>query len=151
MAHEIPLSILTFERKDGTTGQLDLHDTESLHDVEGSVKETNIAANAVNTAKIADQAVTTAKLANKAVTTATIADGAVGKEQLSPEVNEAWDSICQGADVSFDVQPNDLTRIIAQRLGATAIIGLITAGPQAGRIYTSYKNNPDDQWHERYI
>lgn len=68
MAHETPLSNIVFQRPDGTTGELSVHDTESLHNDVASVKESNIANGAVVAEKIADGAITSSKIEDGAIT-----------------------------------------------------------------------------------
>ena len=89
MSHETPLSIVAFQKPDGTAGELDLHDRESIHNVDSSVKESNIAAGAVTSGKLAAGAVTAEKLADDAVTTEAIADGAVTEDKLSQEFRDS--------------------------------------------------------------
>lgn len=85
MSHETPLSNIVFQKPDGSTGELDIHDAQALHDVEGSVDSSNLAEHSVHEDDIAPGAVTSDK----------IADGAVGRDQLDPEFVESWDSLSQ--------------------------------------------------------
>lgn len=93
--HDAPFAHVAYQQPDGTTGVMDNHDAEALHDEPGAVKETHIADGAVTNGKIAAGAVSSAELADGAVTAQTIADGAVGRDQLDPEIVESWDSVFQ--------------------------------------------------------
>lgn len=97
MAHETPLSVIAFQKTDGSTGELSIHDIEAIHDVEGSVNTTNLANGAVHTEDISSQAVTSDKLANNAVNTINVVDHAITKNKLSTDITEEWDS------ASFDI------------------------------------------------
>lgn len=95
--HNAPITHIAFQRADGTTGVLDIHDESSMHDAPDVVKAENITDGAVGNGKIAPKSVTEAELADGSVTTAVIADGAVTIGKLSPEMQESWDSISQNA------------------------------------------------------
>ncbi len=66
-AHDAPLSRLVFLRADGSTGTLDLHDDNALHDEDEVIKAKHLAAHAVTNGKIAPGAVTDNELAGHAV------------------------------------------------------------------------------------
>ena len=84
MAHDANLlSKLVFQRTDGSTGTLELHDDDSMHEGDGIIK----------TSLLANGAVTTIKLDDEAVTEEKVADGAITKEKLSEEMQKDWDSI----------------------------------------------------------
>ena len=96
--HNAPITHIAFQRADGTTGVLDIHDESSMHDAPDVVKAENITDGAVGNGKIAPKSVTEAELADGSVTTAVIADGAVTIGKLSPEMQESWDSISQNQE-----------------------------------------------------
>lgn len=86
MAHETPLSSIVFQKPNGETGELELHDSESLHGIsDGSITADKIAADAITSEKIADGAVNMEH----------IADGSISEDKLSRELKEAWDSQSQ--------------------------------------------------------
>lgn len=85
MSHEMQLSNISFQNPDGFFGDLSIHDEESIHNEDESVKTENLEDGAVTTSKLSDGAVTQEKLA----------DGAVTKEALSEELQESWDSLLQ--------------------------------------------------------
>lgn len=89
MSHEMPLSTIVFQKPNGETGELNVHDTDAIHNEEGSVTSTNLAASAVHTEDIASQAVTSDKLADNAVQTANIENGAVTEDKLSQEFRDS--------------------------------------------------------------
>ncbi len=80
--HNAPFSHIAYQLPDGTTGVLDNHDAQALHDEAGSVDAKNLASGSVTNGKIAAGAVTEVELA----------DGAVTQEKLAEDV---WDSIFQ--------------------------------------------------------
>jgi len=80
--HNAPFSHIAYQLPDGTTGVLDNHDAQALHDEAGSVDAKNLASGSVTNGKIAAGAVTEVELA----------DGAVTQEKLAEDV---WDSISQ--------------------------------------------------------
>lgn len=51
----------------------------------------------------------------------------------------------------MSAKPNDIARIDISAGGMTGVIGLITTGPNAGKLYVSYRNSESDAWHERFI
>lgn len=62
MAHDYPLSHLSFQLADGSTNILDVHDADSFHDGPNLISEKNLAEGAVTNVKIAAGAVTEEKL-----------------------------------------------------------------------------------------
>lgn len=114
--HNAPITHIAFQRADGTTGVLDIHDESSMHDAPDVVKAENITDGAVGNGKIAPKSVTEAELADGSVTTAVIADGAVTIGKLSPEMQESWDSISQGSQIAYEdviIQVNPVTNVNA--------------------------------------
>ena len=93
--HNAPFSHIAYQHPDGTTGVLDNHDAEAIHDGTATVKAQNLEDGSVTNGKLAPKSVTEAELADGSVTAAVIADGAVAKEKLSPEMQESWDSLSQ--------------------------------------------------------
>lgn len=107
-AHDAPLSRLVFLRADGSTGTLDLHDDNALHDEDEVIRAKHLAAHAVTNGKIAPGAVTDNELAGHAV------DRRHLSEELDTELanlKKSCDSIAQSTiayeDVSFNV---DMTK-----------------------------------------
>lgn len=125
MTHTTPLSTIVFQKPDGTSGELDVHDNEAIHDEASSVKETNIANGAVTTDKIANNAVTTTKIANGAVDTINVADGAITKDKLDNEITEYWDSQSQTKILWSGTSANtDTIRIDVPGINGYKIIGI---------------------------
>lgn len=85
MSHETPLTTVVFQKPDGTTGELDIHDGEAIHDVENSVDASNITPGSVTNDKLSDDAVDSVNIVN----------GAVTKDKLSEGLQEDWDSLSQ--------------------------------------------------------
>ena len=101
MSHETPLSTIVFQKTDGSTGELAIHDTDAIHNETGSVNSDNIATGAVKTEDIASQAVTSDKLANNAVNTVNIVDHAITKDKIAKDITDAWDSASE--DISSKI------------------------------------------------
>ncbi len=87
--HNAPFSHIAYQLPDGTTGVLDNHDAQALHDEAGSVDAKNLASGSVTNGKIAAGAVTEVELA----------DGAVTQEKLAEDV---WDSISQQTRIAYE-------------------------------------------------
>ena len=56
-----------------------------------------------------------------------------------------------GSSLDVSATPNDIARIDISGGGAAGVIGLVIGGPNAGKLYVSYRNSENDTWHERYI
>lgn len=100
--HNAPFSHIAYQHPDGTTGVLDNHDAEAIHDGTATVKAQNLEDGSVTNGKLAPKSVTEAELADGSVTAAVIADGAVAKEKLSPEMQESWDSLSQRTKIAYE-------------------------------------------------
>ncbi len=96
MAHnDAVISKMVFQKPDGVTGSLEVHDGDALHGIDGVVTTDLIADKAVTNGKIAEDAVTSAEIAEGAVGTGEIADGVITVDKFSPELKEVWDSKSQ--------------------------------------------------------
>lgn len=133
MTHSAPFSHIAYQLPDGTTGVLNNHDADALHDAAGSVDDENLATGAVTNGKIAAGVVTDAELAANAVTEAKIADGAVTSDKLSEDV---WDSISQleARVTAIENSPAYVKRAWANA-GSTAINVQLGEGTQNGNGY----------------
>lgn len=83
--HNAPFAHIAYQHPDGTTGVLDNHDAEAIHDDAATVKTENLE----------DGSVTNGKIAPDAVTGVELAHASVSKEHLSPEMQASWDSLSQ--------------------------------------------------------
>lgn len=81
--HNAPFAHIAYQHPDGTTGVLDNHDAEAIHDDAATVKTENLEDGSVTNGKIAPDAVTGVELAAESVS----------KEHLSPEMLASWDSL----------------------------------------------------------
>lgn len=144
MSHEMPLSTIVFQKPNGETGELNVHDTDAIHNEEGSVTSTNLAASAVHTEDIASQAVTSDKLADNSVQTANIENGAVTEDKLSQEFR---DSISQylytvrGHNVTFTNIPGNSYQ--TQKLNCTETEGFVPVAIAGYQLQQSNMNIVD--------
>ena len=56
-----------------------------------------------------------------------------------------------GSSLDVSAKPNDVARIDIRGGGSCGVMGVVTGGPNAGKLYVSYCNSENDTWHERYI
>lgn len=80
------LAHVAFQRPDGSTGVMDIHDEHAIPNEPDVIDSENLVSGAVINGKVAPDAITEVELA----------DGAVTKDKLSPEMQEDWDSLCHG-------------------------------------------------------
>lgn len=138
MAHETPLSTIVFQKTDGSTGELAVHDSDALHNETGSVSTDNIATGAVHTEDIAGQAVTSDKLANNAVTTTTINNKAVTKAKLADEVTTEIQGI---KDSISQVTSKDVKSSITAGPAFTVIQATLYQYGPLKRLFINIKNS----------
>lgn len=153
MTHTTPLSTIVFQKPDGTSGELDVHDNEAIHDEASSVKETNIANGAVTTDKIANNAVTTTKIANGAVDTINVADGAITKDKLDNEITEYWDSQFQEIQITSGITNNrniSLFGIYGNEYIVVSVL-LPTINGYSGYYAIPYLDPESDLWYAHVI
>lgn len=136
MSHETPLSTIVFQKPDGSTGDLAVHDDEALHEIPaGSVDSENIAASAITTPKLADGAVTEEKLD----------DGSVTLSKLSEEMQESWDSISQRLNNHLTVKVYNKSGMTVAANGLLDImIPLATPSGYAAVGIVGWTNNSND-------
>lgn len=79
------LAHVAFQRPDGSTGVMDIHDEHAIPNEPDVIDSENLVSGAVINGKVAPDAITEVELA----------DGAVTKDKLSPEMQEDWDSLYQ--------------------------------------------------------
>lgn len=132
------LAHVAFQRADGSTGVLDIHDEHAIPDEPNAIDSENLASGAVVNGKVAPDAITEVELA----------DGAVSEEKLSPEMQEAWDSLCQPVTKTYTLDiPIGFKTYQYQSLvmpdGLKAVAVLSTGAFQWGYVATAHIF-PDD-------
>ncbi len=158
-AHDAPLSRLVFLRADGSTGTLDLHDDNALHDEDEVIKAKHLAAHAVTNGKIAPGAVTDNELAGHAV------DRRHLSEELDTELanlKKSCDSISQFKYRGFASDANAVTddgyyetnnstaNLLPEVLSQYGILVQLSMRPSQGWVHQLYIPNDSGQMRKRY-
>lgn len=93
MTHNAPFAHIAYQLPDGTTGVLDNHDADAIHDVPDAVDAENLATGAVVNGKIAAGAVTETELAQSVINSIAACPfpiGALYMSFLSTSPSDIW-------------------------------------------------------------